>query len=104
MLKVLQEQLVLKELTTALLIGGGGGLIAAAFAWFISGSWALGLVMWLAMVLNLLVGATMGMLVPLARYRLGRDPAVGSSVLLTFATDTMGFFIFLGLATLFLLR
>ncbi len=98
------RQLVLKELTTALLIGGGGGLIAAAFAWFISGSWALGLVMWLAMVLNLLVGATMGMLVPLARYRLGRDPAVGSSVLLTFATDTMGFFIFLGLATLFLLR
>jgi magnesium transporter len=43
------------------------------------------------------------MLVPLLRWRAGRDPAVGSSVLLTFATDTLGFFIFLGLATLFLL-
>lgn len=35
--------------------------------------------------------------------RFGRDPAVGSSVFLTFMTDSMGFFIFLGLATLFLL-
>jgi magnesium transporter len=35
--------------------------------------------------------------------RLGRDPAIGSSVLLTFTTDSMGFFIFLGLATVFLL-
>jgi magnesium transporter len=86
-----------------LLIGVGGGLIAGTFATFISHRLSLGGVMMAAMVLNLLVGSTVGMLVPLARYRMGRDPAVGSSVLLTFATDTMGFFIFLGLATLFLL-
>jgi magnesium transporter len=56
-----------------------------------------------AMILNLLVGALVGAAVPLIAVRLGRDPAVGSSVLLTFTTDSMGFFIFLGLATLFLL-
>ena len=44
-----------------------------------------------------------GCAVPLALQRLGRDPAEGSSVLLTFTTDSMGFFIFLGLASLLLL-
>ena len=97
------RRLVTKELATSFLIGVGGGLIAATFATFISHRISLGAVMMAAMILNLLVGSVVGMLVPLARYRMGRDPAVGSSVLLTFATDTMGFFIFLGLATLFLL-
>jgi magnesium transporter len=39
----------------------------------------------------------------MAMQKMGRDPAIGSSVLLTFTTDSMGFFIFLGLATVFLL-
>ena len=56
-----------------------------------------------AMVLNMLVGSLVGMFVPLALERLGRDPAMGSSVLLTFTTDSMGVFIFLGLATLLFL-
>ena len=97
------RRLITKELATSVLIGIGGGLIAGLFAYAISHRPSLGLVMMAAMVLNLLVGSIMGMLVPLVRYRMGRDPAVGSSVLLTFATDTMGFLIFLGLATLFLL-
>jgi magnesium transporter len=42
------------------------------------------------------------MLVPLILERMDRDPAIGSSVLLTFSTDSMGFLIFLGLATIFL--
>ena len=57
----------------------------------------------LAMMLNLIVAALAGMFIPLAMERFGRDPAVGSSVFLTFMTDSMGFFIFLGLATAFLL-
>ncbi|MGL4574423.1 MAG: magnesium transporter [Burkholderiaceae bacterium] len=97
------KRLVQKELVVTLAVGLGGGLIAALFAWAISKSLALGMVMWAAMLLNLLVGATVGLIVPMIRSRMGYDPAVGSSVLLTFATDTMGFFIFLGLATLFLL-
>jgi magnesium transporter len=56
-----------------------------------------------AMICNMLVGALVGVLVPMVRSRLGKDPAMGSSVLLTFATDSLGFFIFLGLATLFLM-
>jgi len=55
------------------------------------------------MICNMLIGATIGVLVPVVRTRFGKDPAMGSSVLLTFATDSLGFFIFLGLATIFLL-
>ena len=56
-----------------------------------------------AMTLNLLLAATMGVLIPLMMTKFGRDPAVGSSVLITAMTDSGGFFIFLGLATIFLL-
>ncbi|TDR33192.1 magnesium transporter [Hydromonas duriensis] len=97
------SDLVRKELAVTSLIGIGGGLIAAIFAYTISGSLSLGLVMMASMFINMLVGAGMGMLVPMVREKMGKDPAVGSSVLLTFATDTMGFLIFLGLATVFLL-
>ncbi|MNL74711.1 Magnesium transporter MgtE [compost metagenome] len=64
---------------------------------------ALGGVMTLAMVLNLLMAAVMGVIIPLTMTKLGRDPAVGSSVMITAITDTGGFFIFLGLATIFLM-
>lgn len=97
------RQLVVKELTLAVLIGLGGGVIAGGFAYAMTGRLAIWPVMAAAMVANLIVGATLGMIVPLARARFGKDPAIGSSVLLTFATDTLGFFIFLGLATLVLL-
>jgi len=55
------------------------------------------------MTLNLLLAALMGVLIPMTLTRLGRDPAMGSSVMITAVTDSGGFFIFLGLATLFLL-
>ena len=97
------RQLVIKELSVAVLIGLGGGVIAGGFAFAMSGRIAIWPVMAAAMVANMLVGATLGMIVPLTRARFGKDPAIGSSVLLTFATDTLGFFIFLGLATLVLL-
>jgi magnesium transporter len=63
----------------------------------------LGLVMVLAMTLNLMLAALMGVLIPMSMMRFGRDPALGSSVLITAVTDSGGFFIFLGLATLLLL-
>jgi magnesium transporter len=58
----------------------------------------------LAMTLNLVLAACMGVLIPMTMMRFGRDPAVGSSVLITAVTDSGGFFIFLGLATLILIR
>jgi magnesium transporter len=57
----------------------------------------------LAMLLTLLLASAMGVAIPYLRARFGRDPAVGSSVLVTACTDSGGFFIFLGLATIFLL-
>jgi magnesium transporter len=56
-----------------------------------------------AMILNLLLSALMVVMIPLILTKLGRDPAVGSSILITAMTDSGGFFIFLGLATLVLL-
>ena len=55
------------------------------------------------MTLNLLLAATVGVLIPVIMEKMGRDPALGSSVMITAVTDSGGFFIFLGLATLFLL-
>jgi magnesium transporter len=54
------------------------------------------------MTLNLMLAALMGVLIPMTMLKLGRDPAVGSSVMITAVTDSGGFFIFLGLATVFL--
>ena len=94
--------LLIKELGVAVVNGILWGGIAGVAAWAIYGNIALGVVMFAAMVLNLIVGAAVGMLVPLILERMDRDPAIGSSVLLTFSTDSMGFLIFLGLATIFL--
>lgn len=71
--------------------------------WWLYHDLRLGGVMMLAMTLNLLLAAIMGVLIPLIMARLGHDPAVGSSVMITAITDTGGFFIFLGLATIFLM-
>ena len=71
--------------------------------YFSNDDMALGGVMTLAMMLNLLMAALMGVIIPMTMVKLGRDPAVGSSVMITAITDTGGFFIFLGLATLFLM-
>jgi magnesium transporter len=95
--------LIAKEITIALLNGLVWGGIIGVFAMVMYNSRSLGLVMTAAMTLNLLVAALFGVFIPMLMYKLGRDPAVGSSVLITAITDSGGFFIFLGLATLFLL-
>jgi magnesium transporter len=97
------KALLTKELAISLLNGLVWGGIFGLFAMLLYHSWALGLVMMAAMTLNLLVAATFGVFIPMLMHRLGRDPAVGSSVLITAITDSGGFFIFLGLATLFLI-
>jgi magnesium transporter len=56
--------------------------------------------MMMAILLNLLIAALIAIFVPMLLQKLGRDPALGASVLLTFSTDSMGFFLFLGLASL----
>lgn len=94
--------LMRKELVVSLLNGGVWGLVVGLFAFGLYHSPGLGLVMTGAVILNLLVAAVTGVTVPLLLHSSGRDPAQGSSVLLTFVTDAMGFFLFLGLAHVFL--
>ncbi len=91
-----------KELGVALLNGAVWGTLLGAIAYGFYRNVALSGVMALAMMLNLLLAALMGVAIPWLRSRFGRDPAVGSSVLITACTDSGGFFIFLGLATIFL--
>jgi magnesium transporter len=97
------KSLLQKELGIALLNGLIWGSVLGVVAYLLYGNVALGVVMTAAMTLNLLLAAVMGVLIPLLMTKFGRDPAVGSSVLITAMTDSGGFFIFLGLATLVLL-
>lgn len=98
------KALLWKETQVALLNGIALGTILAVvvFLWFHSA--ALSLVIAVALTINQLSAAIAGVLVPLTLRRLGFDPALASSIFLTTVTDVMGFFSFLGLATIFLLR
>jgi magnesium transporter len=91
-------RLARKELTVSLVNGGLWGAVLGVLAFAVYHSVALGAVMMAAVILNLLVAALAGVAVPLVLHRIGRDPAYGSSVMLTFITDGMGFLLFLGLA------
>lgn len=95
--------LFLKEIRVSSLNGLVWGGLMGILTMILYQNFTLGLVMATAMFLNLIVAALVGVGVPLLLDRFGYDPAQGSSVLLTFSTDSMGFFIFLGLASIFLL-
>ena len=94
---------VTKELGVALVNGLIWGGILGGITYALYGDYRLSMVMTAAITLNLLLAALMGVVIPLVMNRFGKDPAVGSSVLITAMTDSGGFFIFLGLATIFLL-
>lgn len=96
------QNLFAKEIRVSAVNGLIWGGVVGVFAFLIYHNWQLGIVMTGAMVLSLLLAAVMGVAIPLLMQRLGRDPALGSSVMITAITDSGGFFIFLGLATVFL--
>lgn len=89
------------------LVGGINGLLFAiivgvvTFIWF--GSLGLSVVIFVAMMLNMIVAALSGILIPLGLEKLGADPALASSVFLTTVTDVVGFIAFLSLASAFLI-
>ena len=91
-----------RECAVGLINGVLFAALMGAFAWWWFGSDGLGLVIAVAMLINLLAAALAGILVPLALDELGIDPAVASAVFVTTVTDVMGFFAFLGLAALWL--
>jgi magnesium transporter len=95
-----------KALNKELLVGIGNGLvvgtIAALIAWVMNGDPKLGILLALAMVVNLFVAGLAGTLIPLGLKAMKVDPALASAVFITTFTDVAGFASFLGLATLFL--
>ena len=98
------RKLIRKEILVAVINGLIWGGVMGLIAMLLYRDVALGLVMVLAMTLNLILAALMGVLIPMTMLKFGRDPALGSSVMITAVTYSGGFFIFLGLATLFLIR
>jgi magnesium transporter len=98
------RRLFRKEMTIAMLNGLMWGGTAGLFAYALYQNVPLGLVMTAAIILSLLLGAFVGIFIPLAMQHMGRAPTLGSGVILTAITGSSGFFIFLGLATLFLVH
>jgi magnesium transporter len=88
-----------------LVVGIGNGIvtgtIAAAVAWLMNGDFRLGVILGLAMIVNLFVAGLVGTLIPLGLKALKIDPALASAVFITTFTDVCGFASFLGLATLY---
>lgn len=96
------RQILHNELLIGLINGALWGGVLGLFVFALYHQWILSLVLALAMLLNMLVAASVGIFTPVIMQKLGRDPAMGSSVILTFMTDSLGFLIFLGLATVLL--
>ena len=94
--------LLFKELAVGLINGLMWAAIVAAVVvlWF--GSWKIGAVIAAALIINTLIAAVTGVGLPLALRRLGIDPALAGTVVLTTVTDVVGFMSFLGLGALFL--
>jgi len=95
-------RVILRESAVGLANGSLFALIMAAIAYFWFGSDELGLVIGVAMIINLFAAALAGILIPLALDALDLDPAIASGVFVTTVTDVVGFFAFLGLAALWL--
>ncbi len=93
-----------KEVAVSAVNGSLMGLAVGFFTLVFYRDLSLALVIAIAMQLTLIVAAVLGMAVPVLINKSGRDPALGSSVILTATTDSIGFFIFLGMAALFLVE
>lgn len=96
--------LLWKEVRVALLNGLTLGALLAGVVWLWFNDLPLSLVIYAALIMNLLFASLAGVLVPLTLRRLGFDPALASGIFLTTVTDVMGFFVFLGLGTLIMLH
>lgn len=94
-------RLMAVEASAGFLNGAVIGVVTALGAWFWHGNPYLGLVIGMAMVVNLVAAGLAGAAIPLAMKKLGFDPAQSSGIFLTTVTDVVGFFSFLGFAMLF---
>jgi len=97
------KKTIQKEVVISLVNGMIFALIIGVIAYFWFSLPMLGVVIALSMLINLISAGFFGSVIPLVLQKAGVDPAIGSTVLLTTVTDIVGFFSFLGLATLILL-
>lgn len=93
----------MKEMTVGLINGAANGLIIFVFALIYDSNTMLGLVIFMAMTGNLVVAGIAGASIPLMLKRIGIDPAIASSIIITTFTDVFGFMLLLGLASKLLL-
>ncbi len=89
-----------KEMTAGLTIGILTGLMAGVITYFWKGDQMVSIVICISMILNSFFSSCLGAITPIVLSKLGRDPALGSGVIVTMATDIFSFFSFLGIATL----
>jgi len=94
---------IFREMAVGLANGAALALATGVAIFLFFHDLKLSLTFGLALIVNLFVAGLVGVLAPLVLERMGRDPAVSSSVFVTFATDFTGFFVFLGLASVILL-
>ncbi len=92
----------LKEIALGVVNGAATGAVTAVVVYFMYGNAFLGMITLMAMIGNLVVAGVCGFLVPVVLKKIHADPAIASSIFVTTATDVLGFFIFLGLANVFL--
>lgn len=95
-------KIVRKEVLLGILDGAATGAVTGMVVYLVYGNVYLGWIIFIAMIGNMFISGLFGAVVPLVLKFLHADPALASSIFLTTATDTLGFFIFLGLAKLFL--
>jgi len=94
------KRILTKELLLGVIRGVFFGLLVGGIAYVWQGTWAWGVVVGVAMMLNMLVAGVLGAVIPLGLKALRQDPASASSVVLTASTDILGFFFLLGLGSL----
>lgn len=90
------------ELGAGFINGIINGILVAAVVIAVNGDYKIAIILAMAMIINLLVAALFGTIVPLIMKKLGKDPAASATIFITTATDILGFMAFLGLATLIL--
>jgi len=96
------KKAVYKQVIVGVVNGVAVGVVIGTIAYLWKGMPVLGVVLGLAMIINVFVGTLMGTLIPLSLKWLKADPALGSNIFVTAFTDAFGFLSFLGLATIFL--
>ncbi|MCC7552477.1 magnesium transporter [Candidatus Micrarchaeota archaeon] len=96
------KQVIINELTAGAINGIINGILVAIIASLWNHNPLLGLIIGIAMITNLMIAGLFGALIPLVMTKLGKDPASSATIFITTATDVLGFFVFLGLATLLL--